>query len=249
MNVCARDDELTSTNSSFNLFVGAPYFNYTSSSRGAGMIYQFKIDANTGAFPPVIREEDQFGNVDWGEVAKDNVAYEGSYSFMKQGLHMAFNNKSRGIFNNADGYMEANTIVSSFRDFTFNGITYQQTYTTERYYANIASSSILRMPLDFTIDNEFITTNHANILDNVQIPISDGTNSFTGNKCAIDRDFMFYGTNSLTQGGGMFSGQPNRFTGAETLINGLYKGFVILQQFNIYSDARKVLESYSNTIR
>ena len=41
---------------------------------------------------------------------------------------------------------------------------------------------------------------------------------------------MFYGTNSLTQkGGGMFSeGQPNEFTGAETLINGLYKGFVIL---------------------
>ena len=243
MNVCARDDELTSTNSTFNLFVGAPYYNYTSSTRGAGMIYKFKIDANTGAFPPAIREEDSGGNVVWGSVAKDNIAWEGGYSFMRQGLHMAFNNKSRGIFNNADGYMEISTsVLSPLLDFTLNGNTYQQTYSGERYYANLASSSILRMPLDFSIDNPFMTTNYANILDNVEIPYDDGTNLFTGNKCAIDRDFMFYGTNSLTQGAGMFSeGQPNRFTGAETLINGLYKGLVIMKQFDIFN-GRKVLK-------
>ena len=34
------------------------------------MIYQFKIGTNTGAFPPVIREEDQFGNVDWEKLQR-----------------------------------------------------------------------------------------------------------------------------------------------------------------------------------
>ena len=250
--VVARDDENTDVTNSFSLFVGTPYFNYTSTSRGAGMIYRFRIDSNTGAFPPVLREEDVFGNVIYNKrVFDDDVAYGTSEWFMRQGVHMAWNNKGDGIFNNSDGYMEAGTNVNDVYEWTQGGITYPASYSFHNYYSNVVDTDILKMPVDFTVDNPYITTNHAIIVDNVDHNFGNGSNAFTGIKCAVNNDFYFYGTNSQAQGGGPYeqsnsNGYSNEVYFSDGL-GGSLKGYVILDgihsnyEIDTLGKARKVL--------
>lgn len=269
MSISAGDDALTDTNASFNLFVASPY-----APDGSGRIYRFKIDANTGSFPPVIREESN-GNPVYSSVIADDfgVSYYSTADNLWLGTQMAWNNKSDGIYNHSNyGYMESDTTISS-SDFTYNGLTYQTTNTSNHFYVNASSDNIKTIPRRFTLnltsnnyDNSLIiASNRARIHGNAQIPVFDGTNSFTGQKCAINNDFTFIGTNSETQGaieagasGAPFSAlQPNGWGAGSNYATeelfggdragqnpGTNKGIVILN--NIYKShqldqARKVL--------
>ena len=251
MSISAGDDALTDTNASFNLFVASPY-----APSGNGRIYRFKIDANTGSFPPVIREESNGNPVYSSDIADDYGVSWFSSDNTRLGTQMAWNNKSEGIYNHSSyGYAESDTsISSSASDFTYNGATYQNTYTSNHYYSNAADSDIKTIPRRFTVnltgvswvDSANIAANRATIHNNVQIPVYDGTNSFTGQKCAINNDFTFIGTNSETQGaagagGAPFSAsQPNGwgagssyateelFGGDNVSVDGTNKGIVIL---------------------
>ena len=270
MSISAADDALTDTNASFNLFVASPY----ASPGSSGRIYRFKIDANTGSFPPVIREESNGNPVYSSDIADDSgVSWYSDSGNTRLGTQMAWNSKSEGIYNHSSyGYAESSTTIGgSYFDFTYNGATYQSTYTSSNYYANAASSNIKTIPRKFTIiltgvswvDSAAIAANRATIHNNVQIPIYDGTNSFTGQKCAINNDFTFIGTNSETQGaagagGAPFSAsQPNGwgagssyateelFGGDNLNVDGTYKGIVVLnniyKSYQLSSNARKVL--------
>lgn len=258
--LAAADDEVTDATNSFNLFVGTPYFRHTSSSRGSGMIHRFRIDSNTGDFPPILREENNQGLPDWSNshLYSDDVAWGISEYWARQGAHMAYNHKGEGICNMGDGYIELTTFNSSVRSWTQDGITYPATVSTHDYYSNAADTDILRMPVDLTIDNPYIVSNFAVVPDNVDHNFGNGTNAFTGNKCAISHDFYFYGTNSEAQGGGPFSGPSSNGGHLESYfsdgLGGSLKGYVILDQiYNDYEidtngEGRKVLREVKTIV-
>ena len=257
--VTATDDDVTDVTNSFNLFVGTPYFNVTSSNRGSGMIHRFRID-NTGAFPPILRPEDSQGDPDWSKrhLYSDDVALTFSEYWMRQGAHMAWNHKGEGICNMGDGYIEFSTYKNSANQWTQGGIDYEGTYSSHDYYSNAADTDILRMPVDLTVDNPYIVSNYAVVPDSVDWNFGNGTNAFTGNKCAISHDFYFYGTNSQAQGGGPYSNPSSNGNDNEVYfsdgLGGTLKGYVILDQIyadyqiDTYGEARKVLKEVKTIV-
>jgi len=242
MTVYASDDELTETNASFNLFVGCPFEPYytsgsTITERGTGSLYRFVIDKNTGQHPPAIGQythsEAVTGDIRW---SSDGGTY------FKQGVHMAWNNKGKGIFNNSDGFMTATTRISDFSDFVHNGVTYEATYTIASYYSNEVSSSIKRIPLNLDLNKTGANYNNWAGVSGFYVEIGDtsGTNGFTGSQVGINSHFYVYGTETtreVRENSGFSEGDllPVGLSGT-----GVYKGRVILDNIN-YSD-KQLLE-------